>query len=302
MDALIETFDIVEWLEDNDIFYQTHGKNIGQGSIGMECPFCQDSSSHLGIHLEKKVFNCWVCGEHGSILKLIRQINQCSYYETYRIIESYQENYQDFQKKEEKIVEIITEENILPKECSNDFPQSYKTYLASRRFNPDYVIKKYSLKACPHWGDWKFRIIAPVFLNQKIVSFIGIDTTRQLTKKYKNCPNEKSILPIKQCLYNIDSVKENCVLVEGVLDVWRIGDGCVASLGTEITKEQISLLMTKEVKKFYVLFDSDATKKAIKVANLVGSIIPTEILELKEGDPADLDNDQVKEIRNECGL
>jgi len=39
------------------------------------------------------------------------------------------------------------------------------------------------------------------------------------------------------------------MIVEGTLDMWRIGAGCVAAFGTSPIQEQIPLLVVRVVKK-----------------------------------------------------
>ena len=53
---------------------------------------------------------------------------------------------------------------------------------------------------------------------------------------------EKSVVNYKDILYNMDRVQgEKVVVVEGITDVWRMGDGFVASFGTTLTSAQINL-------------------------------------------------------------
>ena len=44
-------------------------------SVDLPCPACNDTKKHLNINLEKNVFRCNRCGEHGGILSLY-----CLYY------------------------------------------------------------------------------------------------------------------------------------------------------------------------------------------------------------------------------
>lgn len=32
-------FDIISFLEDNDVYFRLSGKNIGKGWVGFQCPF-----------------------------------------------------------------------------------------------------------------------------------------------------------------------------------------------------------------------------------------------------------------------
>jgi DNA primase len=109
---------------------------------------------------------------------------------------------------------------------------------------------------------------------------------------------------MKECLYNIDTVKDTAIIVEGVTDVWRIGQGCVATMGLEYTTEQIKLLVDRGVKQAFVMFDSEsfAIRKARKLANSLSIFMESETIELSDGDPGELTINQVQEIRGEIGI
>ena len=83
----------------------------------------------------------------------------------------------------------------------------------------------------------------------------------------------------------------------GLIDVWRIGDGAVAVFGTQCTREQI-----KKLSKFehvYVMFDSDGIDEAKKLANrLIGLVKRVELIEIAEGDPAELSEEEINKIKS----
>ncbi len=209
--------------------------------------------------------------------------------------------YQDYSiKKLKQDIFIRHNENILPSEARDKFPQSYLDYLTKRRFDPEIIIPKYRLLACPNFGDWSFRIIIPCYLNGNVVNFTAADTTGRKTK-YKHCPNNKAIIPMKNLLYNIDSVYKKAIIVEGTTDVWRIGDGAIATMGIEFTTEQVRLIIQKNLKAAHIMFDADvlAQKQAKKLANALSNFVPTNIITLPEGDPDDLSDKEALEIRKE---
>ena len=297
---MIEGFDIITYLEDREIEYRTSGKNVTSGWVNIECPFpqCSDPSWHCGINLESKGFHCWICGEKGSVKKLIRELEHCSWIRVDLIIGQFREDILDQPLPVERM--IIEETDILPKNCSSDFPAIHKNYLRKRDFDPDFLIEKYKLKAVYNIGEYRFRIIIPVFLDGRLVTFVARDVIGNAELKYKNCPKERSIILVNHTLYNIDSVRDTAIIVEGVTDVWRIGNGAVATFTDNHTQEQVDLLTTKGVKNAYVMYDADALMKAKKLAGtLVGSIPHVEVIEMSEGDPADLSEEQVRELRKD---
>jgi len=296
----LQTFDVITYLEDRGIQFWTSGKNVTSGWINISCPFpfCQEPSNHLGIS-PHRFFNCWVCGEKGPVTKLIQQLEGCSWTEANTIVSKFQDFTFKHLKKETQH-RTDPDRNILPKEANDDWPQLHLDYLKKRGFNPPSLINKYKLKACYTLGKYKFRIIVPFFHKGKIVNFTGLDVTNQAKEPYKHCLNEEAIIPAKSCLYNIDTVDRSVLIVEGVTDVWRIGDGCIASLGIEWTNAQIGLLIEKSLERVFVMFDSEpkAVAKAHELGEHLSAIFPSvEVIELSEGDPCDLDPGTVRKVR-----
>lgn len=289
-------FDIISYFESRDIQYWTSGKNVTQGWRNINCPFCEgrDPSNHCGIS-PHDFFNCYICGETGHVTKLIQKLENCSFLKAQRIFDSFQ--HEDF--FQEEIRKNISETS-LPKECSSKFPQRYLSYLKKRRFNPNYLITKYNLRYSHNIGigKYKFRIIIPFYFDKQLVSFSSLDITEKQEIKYKHQPKDEAVLAPKETLYNIDSVKDKMILVEGVTDVWRVGDGAAAIIGKQITSEQINQIVRKNIKKILVILDSDAAEQGEKIAKKLSGIIPSvEYISLSDGDPCDFNNNEVKEVR-----
>lgn len=291
-------FDIISYFESRDVEFWIEGKNVTSGWTNIHCPFCEenDPSNHLGVS-PNDFFNCYICGETGHVTKLIRKIENCSYLKAQRIFNSFQ--HEDF--FEEKITEKQNK-IFLPKECSSKFPQRYLSYLKKRRFDSNYLITKYNLKYVGNLGKWKFRIIVPFYLENKLITFSSLDITNQQTIKYKHQPKEEAVIPIKETLYNIDSVDRKMILVEGITDVWRLGDGCCAISGKNLTSEQINQIVRKNVKEILVILDSDAKEQGKKIAKQLSGIISSvEYIELEKGDPDNFSNNEIKEVRKFFG-
>ena len=309
----LETFDPIAYFEDRNISYSTEGKNVTEGWVNIECPFpfCNDPSNHLGINLESKLFSCWACGEKGGMDRLIQELEPCSWSKSQVILSQFQENpYKDvpldvkYPETGSKTVRSRDMKDILSP-FMDQFPKMHLNYLKSRDFDPEILIPKYRLKACYNTGKYKFRIIAPVIMDSEIVSFVGMDVTRQAKIPYKNASDSESIIPIKSCLYNLDNASvatlgkkvtkeqinllirhgnETVILVEGITDVWRIGNGLRIGHGT---------------KRVYLLPDSDAYYDwkilAIEIAPLFDTV---ELIKLNSGDPENLRENALKEIQD----
>ena len=299
----IENFDIIKYLESREIEYKTSGKNVTKNWIEINCPFCgNDPSFHCGISLQK-LFNCYICGEKGDVTKLVRQIESCSWHKAKDIVVQFSEDLTvDLKKDNIRHIHKIDHLN-LPK-ISLFLPcLIHKNYLIKRNFDPDYLTKKYKLRFCYNIGEWKFRIIIPFFLDNKLVTWTARDVSGKAEIKYKHLDNEKSIIPVKKMLYNIDSISEgdSIIIVEGITDVWRLGEPAIATMGIQYTQEQVEMILKKNPKKIIVLFDAEqkAITQANKLANQLSLFISdVSIIELDEGDPCDLSIDKIKEIKN----
>ena len=294
--------DIISLLEDNGIDYSTSGKNTSRGWVELNCPFCgNDPSFHLGVNLSSGIYHCWICGAKGHIEKLIQHQLGLSREKAKKLAEEYNINFQ-----EEESSKGNSEQIVFPKGLEDSIPQLHKSYLKKRGFDPDEVIKKYQLKAYYHiGGKWSYRLVIPIFINGEIVSFLARDVTDKQTPKYKNLSNEQSVINVKNCLYGIDLIKKGgrAILVEGVFDQWRVGDGSCAFLGVEYTNQQLFLLYEKELKEVYVMFDSDAIKKANKLGHILSTFVPkVEIIELDKGDPSDMGEEEINKLRKEIGI
>jgi DNA primase len=291
----IEDFDILSYLQSRGIPYSHSGNNVSSGWIGINCQFCIDHSDHLGINLYSKAFSCFKCAETGSAIKLVSVIDGVSEKEAWGIISEFGGvTFTPVEKQYQSKCQ-------LPVGATKKFSQIHLDFLAKRRYDVK-VISSYDLYATGPVGTYKHRIIFPVFMNGRMVSFTGRDVTGTSKSPYYNSSEEYSVRDVKQCLYNMDSViNDTAVVVEGPLDAWRIGEGAVATFGTKYTKEQIRLL--RGMKRVFVLFDADAIPLAHKFAHDVASFVKhVEVLELSEGDPDNLNDDDVRALRKELGL
>ena len=298
---LISTFDIKAYLNSRNIEYRESGKNVSDGWVEINCLFCDDPSFHLGINTDTTQYpeggyHCWRCGESGNITNLIQHIEGgYSRAQANTIISKFQLT----EKKEKQIIIQNKRKLTLPKEAKQLSPY-HTSYLRKRGFDPNYLIRKYKIRGVYNIGKWKFRIIVPIYMKGKLVNFIGMDASRQSRAKYKFCPNDEAVIPAKQCLYNIDSVKDTAIIVEGVTDVWRIGDGAVALFGMEYTREQLNLL--KNLNKVVVMLDAGEREQqqAEKLAYSLSGIVPNvSIATLTSGDPCDLDEEEILRLRKD---
>ena len=300
-------FNFEKFLRDYHIEYLTEGSRARAGWIQIQCPFCSGSSRgwDLGFCIDDGRISCWQC--RGKTLnKTIQQLLRCSGFETKRIILEYGGEKTRPLLKQNSPVQVGKRKRV-------DFPlgtvelqPKHRDYLIGRNFDPDLLERIYGLKGTGPLGDYKFRIIAPVILDGKMVSYQGRDVTGKSDLRYKACPLDLEVVHHKHTLYGIDLVKGDSVaVVEGITDVWRLGPGAVATFGTGFTKRQANTLIQR-FKRVYLLFDPEpkAQQVAEELSWVLGNVgIESYIIDLESSvDPGDMKQDDADNLMKELGL
>jgi len=291
-------FDVIRFLDDHGIQWWPPGStNVSRGHVGIQCPFCDDSLNHMGLEITgKKRPYCWKCGGH-SWPKLIRALTGSS---ASKLVTEYG----DIQHH--PLGESRT--RLRASKCtppgSPDFKPQHKGYLTRRGFDADYLIRKYDLRVTGSTDYYPYRIIFPITYKKTIVSYQGRSYV-DATPKYMTAKPEDEVIFHKDIFFNLDnSTRDTVILVEGVFDAIRLGDGAIAAFGTAVTYNQLNLLV-QQYRKVYTLFDSElaAQEKAIKVANYLSTAgLVVRNITLDSGDPGDLDQDDALHLKKELNL
>jgi DNA primase len=138
------------------------------------------------------------------------------------------------------------------------------------------------------------------------VTYQGRDITGNTDLRYKTLSVEKSVENPKHCLYNLDAVedKENIIVCEGVTDVWKLGKGAVATLGTSTTEEQVRKL--SEYDHIHIVFDPEpmAQKRAKRLGEKIAALgTKVDIIDTGlDHDPGEMTAKEVEEFRKELGV
>lgn len=301
------SFDVTSYLQDRGIEYDEEGKNTTPGWVEVNCPFCgDDPSTHLGISPER-LLNCWRCGTRGSVIKYVMTMERCSFYDAKKIVEEefIDETLKHLHQDKEEVIK--NQKVIFP--TMKTLNSDHLKYLEKRGFDPYEIERKYKLSATGRCiGDnkkYSYRIIIPVYVNHMPVSFTAMDYT-DTRQRYIHSDNSRSAINMKNVLYNVDTVRDTVVVVEGVTDCWKIGDSCVATMGNVVTTHQILFLVRRKVQRCFVLFDSEvqAQKNAKITAEKLSGMIPyVETCELEGiNDPGELSLKEAKELRKKLRI
>jgi DNA primase len=297
-------FDAEKFLLDNNIEYTDTGKNVSPGWVGLACPLCNDHSTHGGFQLGKSRYACWRCGSHW-IPKVISKLLNVNFSRAKRIFKQYSSGNTYINKKQETECNYI--DKIVFPNGTQQLTQRAKDYLISRNFNPEDLAREWGLMSTGNIGDYKFRILAPIYLNGVLISYQCRDITGKANTPYLPCRIDQSVYNFEYSLYGIDKAvqkSKKCVVVEGITDVWRLGPGSLGTFGINFTNKQVQLL-SKTFDEIFILFDPEdqAQEQADKLFfSLRGYNKKCEVLTLDSGDPGDLPDDEAQQIMKEIGL
>lgn len=283
---------------------------VNRGWVNVTCPFCDDRTFNGGFNIKHDYYHCWKCGAHPhtSALAKVLSIPKES---VYPLIEEYEGTSlnviarQTHEKAPKTLLKLPTD----------SFNVRERKYLLKRDFDPDYLHDKYGVTGGGS-GVWRNRIVIPLILNGRVVSW----TARSILSKehqkelgvprYKNLSIEQSLVDPKTVMYNLDNARgDKVVITEGAFDVMRLGDGFISSFGTEMTQAQLRQIISRNYSKIYIMFDNEplAQAKARKYGlQLAGMGADVEVVDAYsdygKNDGGELTDDEVKAIRRELHM
>jgi len=296
-------FDGKQFLEDYGINYETRGKNISPGWIGLRCPRCSDPSEHLGFNPIKGYFSCWRCG-FMPLIEAIHRLTGMPWKDARHIASKYGGSRAKrirYEKTDKENPEITV---TFPFGTLDELTKRHRKYLEDRNFDPDYLQKVWDIKGTKKVGDYSNRILAPIYHNNILVSYQGRDITNRSSMRYKACNTTKERRHHKYCLYGLDnSIGDSVLVVEGITDAWRMGVGSVATFGTSYTETQVNLLQ-QHFNTIHIMFDEtdpQAQKKAKALALKLCSLgRDAGVIKLGvDTDPGELSNKNARKIMQE---
>jgi len=303
----IQNFNATSFCNDYNIPYAQNGKHYREGWVNCACPMCSGSGSsgyHLGFNTKDGYVTCYRCGSHTLYSIISALINKK---EAYGILKKYSTATEPI--KREKYTIETPSELIFPS-GTNSLTQKAKKYLLNRNFNPEKLIMQWNLLSTPHYGFYKNRICAPIYQNNKLVSFQCRDITGKHDQKYLACFQNEEIIQHQHCVYGLDQTNhDTCIIVEGITDVWRLGTGAVATFGIAFTRQQARLIAST-FKKVFIMFDSEqraqmqAEELGFLISNGFRHSVKVIILPflIENSDPGDLKQDDADAIMKEIGL
>lgn len=292
-------FDVLGFLQSNNISYITKGVNVKKNEININCPFCAktsnpDPSYHLGIDVEKLRFSCWRnrkshCGR--TLHKLLMVLLQCNYSRACELLGN-QPIWLNEDKFEHLFDEPISHTESVPLEFPSEFdridPSLYRCqrfcdYLSSDRgFESKHLkglIHRYSLHYALK-GQYKDRIIIPNYINSQLINWTGRSIYSKAPLRYLSLNNDQgALVSIKNCIFNSDALLRGgdiLIVVEGPFDAIKVdfygfkyGIRCTCLFNKKATISQLGYLgeLSNIFNRIVVMFDAGEKLDQIDLLN-----------------------------------
>lgn len=293
-------FDIIQFYKDFNIpIAPPDHKHCRYGWVQTECPFCTGNPGyHLGFYTLGGYFCCWRCGGKSFLYTIARLLN-ARYDDAERLVEPYV----TFEFKTQHRLFTPAKKVFLPK-GTNRLRIAHLQYLRNRKFNPEYLRQKFHIQGTGRVGFYARRIVAPIYMKNRLVSFQTRDCTGNHSSKYLAAKMDNEIVHHKHLLYNQENCNGSSILVlEGITDVWRFGDNSCCVFGIKYKPAQVLLLAQYE--RVIILFDPDsqAQAQADKLAGELSNLgINVEVFILNDCDPAEIPDKEVQLIKKQFKL
>jgi DNA primase len=221
------------------------------------CPKCEDARYRMDVNLKIMAYNCFHCGESGSVYTLLKEMNDFLYR-------------QAVDAQEKSICKMFNYSFSDPKECK--MPKGFKKFqknmgiTVSMEMQDFFVNRKLDwMKLGDQWGycedNWRMRnrLIIPIIEDRKTVCWIARSVDG---RKPKELSPEASEANKSHYFYGLDLISQGdeVVLVEGIFDCERAIQyeyKSVSSLGCHLSEVQVGKLLAKKPSKIYIMFDGD---------------------------------------------
>jgi DNA primase len=274
------------------------------------CPFHRDTRPSLNVNLDMKVFNCFVCGDGGDIVKFVAKQEYPASPKGHltQAAEKLAEICGIFMARDRREVPAKHVERLTTKQSQNggstvpNPPLSFRLdvdpthpYLIERGLSPD-IVGTFGLGYCiSEQSMMRRRIVIPIHNEQgELVAYAGRwpgdNGWPEGTDKYMLPPKFQKM----HVLFNLNRVIEgmlalrwpdhehHVILVEGFFGAFAIHSlaPCVALMGSVLSKEHLNLMARANIRFVTLILDGPSKKFRRDQHGIWGNRITATIYEL----------------------
>lgn len=289
--------EIVSFLEQNHIPYRVAGEHhhAREGWVQIDCPYCSPSSGRfrLGINVGKFYANCWACG-WVNIWKVLQEITGLPASSVPKF------------SRERRFVLSEGRGGGVGKRVKiplgvGPLRRAHVDYLRSRGFDPGEIVRLWGVRGIGVAPRLSWRLWIPVHYEGKVVSW----TTRSVRSgdaggsRYISASRSEEAVPLKNLLYGEDYCRNVAIVVEGPMDVWRVGPGAVGLFGIAYTEEQLYKISKYPLRVIALDNEREAQSVARRMARQLRSYPGETVVVCLESakDWAEADREEVEQLR-----
>lgn len=203
------------------------------GWVQTDCPFCGPRSNnfHLGYNTAGRYFNCYKCGSHRTtdVLAALLGVDRGTAFKLGGGL--------DFSK----LAEFKPRGVLKIPPGVGPMLRAHRQYLRGRHFDPTEIERLWHVQGIGKGPHLAWRLFIPIYFRGEVVSW----TTRTIGERglrYRAADLTDERIPRTDLLYGMDACRDTIIVVEGPTDVWRIGPGAAATLGTGYSRRQVELI------------------------------------------------------------
>lgn len=261
------------------------------GWLQLDCPFCgsNERKFHLGYNIQYGYLNCWRCGFHPAV-QTIQQLTNLPAKECYQLLK------QVTRQTPPKLHKTIGKLK-MPKH-NKKLAKPHKQYLKYRGFSPKQIKKLWDVRSISIAKELQWRLLIPIRFTDEIVSWTTRSIADNVNKKYITAPTAKEKHHHKDLLYGEEYARHAIIITEGVMDVWNIGPGGVATFGLNFSQPQFLKMLAYPNR--FICFDNEkeAQRTAKQLSNEL-ALYPgkTYNIKLDSKDPGEAPKKEIKKLR-----
>lgn len=283
-------------LSEHGVRYLTEGNHhCRPGWVQLDCPFCGRNAGkfHMGYSIEKNFVSCWKCGHH-RLGETLAELTGLTVKQAIKALEGVERF---------KVERIEKQGKLVPPKCLGPLLPAHRKYLRSRGYVPDDIERVWKVQGIGVAPRLSWRLFIPIHLRGEVVSWTTRSVSASATLRYVSASEDQEAVPHKSLLYGEDLARHAICVVEGPLDAWKVGPGCVATCGTSYTRAQ--LLRMSRYPVIGLCFDNEPTAQA-RAAQLRddlsafgGSVMN---IRLDAKDAGEASDKELRQIRKALGL
>lgn len=269
------------------------------------CNECNDHKPRLYVNTSKGVYNCYNCGAHGTIVGLVSKCYKVNFKVAFEMVkDNMGKDFLPESIKQDILdrLKVFDYDKYMLKSCI-PLPEGFcplanstsvlgkraRKYLHSRLVT-DAMINRHKFGYCID-GEYEDRAILTIYEQDALQFWVARTTFNPTTKRIKkemSPANEEYQISKSEVIFNIDYAAKNfgaIVVSEGIFDAVSYGDAGVATLGKQMSEEQVEKIL--KYKKYltdgvYMSYDEDAISFNIKAAETLNRYLPVKMIEVKD--------------------